>query len=76
MSQRTQLSRDDLNKAYNDKLPVHRNGNMFIIAAMYYNDQGIEPKWLIDYYKISNKVQRVRTRDLISFCRSFSLDKE
>ena len=76
MSQRTQLSRDDLNKAYNDKLPVHHNGNMFIIAAMYYNDQGIESKWLIDYYKISSKVQRVRTRDLISFCRSFSLDKE
>lgn len=76
MKKETQLSRDELNKAFNEKTPIYRNGNEFVIAAMYFNDQGAEPKWLIDYYKVSSRFQRVRTRDLVSFCKSFSLVKE
>lgn len=71
-----QLSRDDLNKAYSEQQPVHRNKNEFIIVAMYYSELGFEPKWLVDYIKISSKQQRVRTRDLVSFCKSFTISKD
>lgn len=76
MKQTNQLSRDELNKAHNERLPVYRNGNEFVIAAMYWSDSGAESKWLIDYYKVSSKFQRIRTRDLISFCKSFTTTKD
>lgn len=67
------LSRDQINKAFSENLPVYRNGKAFVITAMYYSELGSESKWLVDYVKISKKDSRIRTRDLVSFCTGFSM---
>lgn len=69
------MNRDELNKALEAGNAFLRHGNHFAVLSVYPVETNNEPRFLIDYIKLSTKASRVRTRDLISFCRKFTPSK-